>query len=540
MSRPRRGVATLLSVTVIVLVGMLTLAVVTAVDGDMGASASSRRRLQGRATALGALEEFYARTVADPTYLSGFLADGHLAHPAVTGWASLVDGSVAACPDDDGPRRYTVDCYHLDVRAGRGDDAPAGGSAPTFVDVEVLARTGCGGSAARCTYTRLRQRYRQRQFFDFLYFTQYATLDPALYPADPAPGELGAAQAGALCAERFAARHNGDLAPRDPRCVPVAFQGEDPVDPARRDLVAGPVFTNDDWITTCGNPSFAAPVAVAGGGWFGRVWAPAGGGCSPEPPSFGSGDDGAVTVGEIPLPSSATAAAQFAAIAPPDWHLRGPATVTLRTDGADATTVVEVTDADGTRTLGLPPTGVLYVDGDVRVSGVLAGKLSVFATGTLRVVGDLVYAGGATPANTRDLLGLTAGGAVVIEQPPVPADPATPPADRELDAVLLSLGRAVYVEGWDSPRWPAATPTLHLFGAMTGRYQGVFGAYQQSSGRLVSGFRKDFTYDSRLRDGALQPPYLLEPVAARWDRLDVAELPPCRVARLGPDDRCPR
>jgi hypothetical protein len=59
---------------------------------------------------------------------------------------------------------------------------------------------------------------------------------------------------------------------------------------------------------------------------------------------------------------------------------------------------------------------------------------------------------------------------------------------------------------------------------MATRYQGAFGIYEGDSGIPLSGFIKNFTFDTRgKRDPNFIPPYITTPTGAVWNRLDINE-----------------
>jgi len=60
---------------------------------------------------------------------------------------------------------------------------------------------------------------------------------------------------------------------------------------------------------------------------------------------------------------------------------------------------------------------------------------------------------------------------------------------------------------------------------MASLYQGVFAGYRADSGEVVSGFRKNFSYDDRMSAGILTPPYLLSLTSQTWQRLPAVEVP---------------
>lgn len=65
--------------------------------------------------------------------------------------------------------------------------------------------------------------------------------------------------------------------------------------------------------------------------------------------------------------------------------------------------------------------GVIFVDGDVAISGVLRGRVTVAATGNIVIADDITYATDPSVGTCEDILGLFAGGNVVIANTPVNA-----------------------------------------------------------------------------------------------------------------------
>lgn len=554
MSRPRRPRAWALTATVTLMLTLATMVVaaVGALELERATARRSDATAAARVVGLGGADELWARLLEDPRLVDR-LAAGELDHPAVGTdggagfdhwrWARLEGGTPVACVTAAGAPDLTHDCYHVDIdgvdaTGGTGVRGAAGdvGFAVRSVALTVTTRTSCSGRARDCVYRAFVVRLRERRYFDYLYFTQYNTLDPALYPAQTTTGYNRAA-ARANCADRYA-RPTGTTPGRGPGCVSVAYQGESDVD-GRRDVVVGPVYTADDWINTCGNPYFGGTVSVVGGnGGLPHRPVPTDmdPGCAASDPEF-AGDPGYVVgAARLTLPAATTAAATFHALAPPEYRLIAAegATVTLTLRIVGNETFVDVAgttngqDRSGPAALRLPRSGVIYVGGaagqpvHARISGEMVGKLSVYATGDLTIAGDLRY-GDFTPADpdrTDSVLGLTAGGAVVI----APAEAGT---TRTVHAVLLSVERAVFTQGWDTPTFaPGTAPRLAFFGAIAGKYQPVLGGYDAVSGQLVAGYRKDLTWDRRFAEELLQPPYLLSTNQSRWDRLDVSEVPP--------------
>lgn len=104
--------------------------------------------------------------------------------------------------------------------------------------------------------------------------------------------------------------------------------------------------------------------------------------------------------------------------------------------------------------------GVIYFPGNVAVSGVLNGHITLYTPGTIVVVDDIVYANNPALGVCRDILGLIAGTDIVIadnalNNPPVVGGGSTPQyfslddtKDMYINAVLMALNTSFRVENY--------------------------------------------------------------------------------------------
>jgi hypothetical protein len=146
--------------------------------------------------------------------------------------------------------------------------------------------------------------------------------------------------------------------------------------------------------------------------------------------------------------------------------------------------------------MALPINGALFVDGgDVNVSGVLNGRLSIGTNRNIVVVNNITYADDPrTHPASDDMLGLIAEKDVVISQ--------NAPYNVEVDASMLALGNSFLVENW----WGIPVKgTLTLYGGIIQRERGPVGTFSSSTGQKLSGYSKDYHYDTRLIDSP--PPF---------------------------------
>lgn len=347
--------------------------------------------------------------------------------------------------------------------------------------------------------------FRRKSFLDYLYFTDFETLDPAAYAT-----ESTRADANRECADKY----RGDRG----SCTDIQFTD--------RDRVNGPFHTNDD-ILVCGGPHFGRDA-----GDKVEVSGPA--------PGYRQVCSGS------PVFSSPFKAEQDKLFLPPsNKSLEDTATPTYTFVGTTTirfndTAGMTVTDNNGSRNLAYPANGVVYVKndgtctgnppivadyaeptscGNAYVSGTYAKSLTLGAENDVIVRpprgssnGDLVRSGdallGLIPNNfarvyhrvTRDALG--------CRNYDTPAEPLM--GDVRIDAAILSLGHSFIVDNYNCG---AFLGTLTVNGTIAQKYRGPVGT--GSGTTPVTGYVKAYTYDDRLRYRS--PPYFLDPIAAAWN-----------------------
>ena len=135
--------------------------------------------------------------------------------------------------------------------------------------------------------------------------------------------------------------------------------------------------------------------------------------------------------------------------------------------------------------------GIAWFDEPIDISGVLDGQLTVAASGDIRIVDDVTYAGsspgqGPTPG-CDDVLGLASAQNVVVGMTTPNMD------DCEIHAHMMALNSSFTAEDyWDGlPRG-----TLSIWGGLAQQTQGAVGQFNWSG--LVHGYQKDYHYDSNL------------------------------------------
>ena len=250
------------------------------------------------------------------------------------------------------------------------------------------------------------------------------------------------------------------------------------------DFMGGPLQTNGH-LNISGDPVFGGVVKCADN-YINYMH----GGPPLDNPDFQQGIELGAEV--VPMPSKAldlrTAAVHNG------LHLQGPTTIVFREDGT-----MDVTNAQRGWTnhnLPLPDNGAVFVEGgDVEVSGVLNGALSIGTNKDIIITDNVLYHDDPrTNPDSQDRLGLIAERDILVSK--------DAPYDIEIHASLMALGDSFQVEEW----WnPPAKGTLTIYGGVIQKNRGPVGTFDARRGTRRSGYSKNYVYDERLRD--LPPPF---------------------------------
>jgi len=154
--------------------------------------------------------------------------------------------------------------------------------------------------------------------------------------------------------------------------------------------------------------------------------------------------------------------------------------------------------------------------GDVYVNGTMQGALTIAVDNYIYVTADLKYSDASANA---DMLGLIGNNAVWVWNPKNSDGTPIYPANREIDAAILSLNHTFQVQNFDSG---VVRGTLTVYGAIAQRFRGPVGLLGSSG--ISSGYAKAYTYDKRLQYQA--PPKFLSPVAATYRIAQLVEVSP--------------
>ena len=357
--------------------------------------------------------------------------------------------------------------------------------------------------------------FRRVGFLNFLYFTDFETLDP-----------VTAGNATQQAAATAACSHYYYQGARDQSiCADPAFIAADVVD--------GPLHSNDQ-LLICGHPTFGHQSTdhietsdPNSPGYRGDS------SCSNNSPNNVGTFKFKAPILEMP-PSNAALKDD----ADPSYVFTGTTHITL--NGGNMT-VNGVNKA-------LPANGVIYVQnqnctpqydstmdypavtdgtgcGDIYVNGNVSQDLTIAADDDIIVDGNITHGSGVE-------LGLIANNFVRVYHPidrskacsSSSANATSSPEDPSygsmtnpvIDAAILSINHSFIVDNWACG---TSLGNLTVLGAIAQEYRGTVGTHSGST--IVSGYSKNYSYDYELRYH--QPPFFLDPVQAGWGILQESE-----------------
>jgi hypothetical protein len=345
--------------------------------------------------------------------------------------------------------------------------------------------------------------FRRTSFLDFLYFTDYETMDPV----------ANAVPSGQCAQYRRAGRP-------EPPCSTIVF--------ASGDKIEGPLHTNDD-IVTCGSPTFgrsaadSIEVSAPAPGW-------SNGGCGGAPNFVGTWKAGAPV---LAMPASNSA---LKGIAAPAYLFTGTTTIQLQ---GSKMIVTNATMGLNATSMPMPSNGVVYVqNGACGTSYSLyqnyndpPGCANLFVSGssdkslTLGSENDVIVTGDVRATGTA-VLGIVPNNFARIYHPVTNrngntcTNAANSPRDITIDAAILSLQHSLIVDNYFCG---APLGTLTVTGAIAQRFRGPVGT---GGAVIATGYLKHYAYNDRLK--FVNPPYFLSPLQAAWKVIRFTEQVPPR------------
>jgi Tfp pilus assembly protein PilX len=529
--RCQQGFTTVTLMGVLMVGGLLVAATFTAVQPDIAFTKKDEDSKQAYAAAESGLNYYLNRLGQDNSY---YTHCANVPSPSLnavnTQWATgasdprlwqAIQGSTA---------QYTTELLAIqDGNAANGTEQCVENSPSSMVDPKTgtfrIRATGRvrpptanqPNPAKRSIIATLRR----KSFIDFLYFTNFETLDPYAYSAS---GSLTPTWAAANCADKYRPQ-------RDSNCQDPDFISTDSID--------GPFKTNDS-ISVCGSPIFGRDANDAielngdSPGWVS--------GCSGAAPNFKGTIDW--PAGALPMPQSN---AELEAAADPGYVFDGETRIVF--NGA----TMSVTNNGTTVSKALPPSGVIYVNnttgcstpyqrqqtyaatspgfmtdpgcGNVWIQGTYNSDITIGADNDIIVTDDFK-----SNSLTTVLGGLVANNFVRVFHPVsnftnsfggVDCDNNGGPLSIQIDAAILALNHSFITDNWYCGN-PLGTLTIN--GAVAQKYRGTVGTH--SGGTVVSGYTKDYNYNATLR--YREPPYFINPTEAAWRVVRQNEQVPAR------------
>lgn len=377
--------------------------------------------------------------------------------------------------------------------------------------------------------------FRRKGFSDYVYFTDYETVDPQILPYETnrAPSAYDP-----LCARYAYGSNARPIDPTNTYCSDIPFIGGDAVN--------GPLHTNDRlWFYNCtsASPSWMVMGRSALDRMESSAPASLNSGCNPTYPGGGGLKTSQPILGMPPSLSST----ELASTVLPEHAYVGATKIVM---GTSTYTVTNATATGGLPvSKPLPDNQLIYVSNgtgctdtynpgnpygtaqaacaDVKVEGTYQQSLTIASQKDIIITNNLERNAGAP-----GVMGLIAeqyvriyhplvGGAVCpsAEGQPAVANAADTPYNIRVDAALLALQHSFTV---DNHNCGASLGTMYVTGAIAQKFRG----YVYSRVGNNAGYIKEYNYDERMKTTG--PPSFVQPTGASWGLLRYNEQIPAR------------
>jgi hypothetical protein len=396
--------------------------------------------------------------------------------------------------------------------------------------------------AVHCVARTIVAQFKQPSFLNYVYYTDYETLDPAALYTAAGTYEPGNTTEPTDCDQHYPDRGND--------CgSPISF--------VSGDVINGPLHS-EDTLAICGSPTFGRSgendaLEIPGLSTEGQQ------GCQQNATIDNSAGTYNPNAPTLTPPSSNS---QMLAIAQAGGYVyTGRTTIVLT--GATMTVTSPGTTNTASHPTGSgvawPGNGVIFVSnsssgcavtytpftansdytsdtncGDAYVSGNYTSSLTINTANDIIIDGNItsptVGAIGTAPSGGQEL-GLVADDFVRVynsvplrttvppanncgannSNPPsaLPPSPATGPV-TEIYAAILSVTHSFIVDNYDCG---SSLGTLTVWGAIAQLFRGPVGTFD-GSGNIATGYAKNYNYDDRL--ATTEPPYFLSPSSTAW------------------------
>jgi Tfp pilus assembly protein PilX len=522
--RDERGFTMLISLAVLVVSMLLIAATYVAVTGDTHLSRNDLDQKRAYAAAQAGIAQYTYQLNQNVNYWENCASSGATAVPnsADSGSSEYYSYSPLTASTSTSTTCSTSNAIGTMIE---GTSLTGGGVNPAAGTFRITS-TGWSGPtgttlanctpAKNCVARTIVAQYKRASFLNYVYYTDYETLDPAaLYNASNNPTEP------TDCAVHYPNRGND--------CgQPINF--------IAGDVIAGPLHS-EDTLSICASgttgPIFGRSggndaIEAAGVSTEGQT------GCTHNgSPSYtvnnSSGAINTTSTSLTPPPSNA----QLLNVAQ-----SGGVTYTGKTTIVLTGSTMTV---NGTTGIALPSNGVIYVStnssgcgvnytpftansdytsdgncGDVYISGTYNSSLTIASDNDIIIDGNLT-----TTSPSTTLLGLVANDFVRVYHQVTDRSGTTCHSDstetyptgtsqvNTIDAAILAVNHSFIVDNYDCGN---SLGTLTVDGAIAQLFRGPVGT--GSGGSTGTGYLKNYVYNDTL--ASIEPPYFLNPVSAAW------------------------
>jgi Tfp pilus assembly protein PilX len=536
---------------ILLIVGLLSVAAFAAANGDLKPGADDKRGKAAYSAAEAGVNDYMARLIADTDFWTKCADPSDPAlngkNPATRNWATIPGSSA----------QYSIEL----LPANSAAQCTVGNAQATFIDSSTgtfrIRSTGRSSSTSAQNRSII-STFRRKGFLDYVYFTDYETMNPAFYfydangnqtREDQRPGGLPIRDVVQWAADQCTKYwRDGRGSERFVGHAPTAgqfmygqwfdwtTQGCDQINFITGDGIKGPAHSNDSF-QLCGSPVFGRSPSD-------DIEVSAPGPSFPADPGYQQGCSGSPQVNDpasaapvnpnwgtwrknAPLVTLPPSNSSLKDDALPNYRFKGKTSITLN----GSTMTVTGKRENGTQlnnvSLPVPTDGVVYVSndpagscsgysatvldpvnlasqycGDAWVKGSYSGSMTISAENDIVVEANVTSSG-------DTLLGLISNNFIRVYHPvtiygPTDCDNNGGPGSITIEAAILSLRNSFTVDRW----WCGGSlGTLTVKGAIAQKYRGTVG-------RGSSGYLKNYQYDDRLKFRS--PPRFLDPVQAGW------------------------
>ena len=145
-------------------------------------------------------------------------------------------------------------------------------------------------------------------------------------------------------------------------------------------------------------------------------------------------------------------------------------------------------------TMAYPSNGVIYVQGLAQVEGKVKGQVTIGSNGDIRIMDNIIYnTDPRIDPTSTDLLGLVSDQNVIMWNSTANLDTA----DETVMAAIMALNTS-----WTAQNYNSGSPRgkLIVYGGIIQKQRGAVGTFNSSTGAIVTGYEKAYSYDPRLMD----------------------------------------